>query len=43
MKRDSISPAVVLIALRNGFGVEDIAIKTGQPVRPHSRHGGNSP
>ena len=32
MKRASISPAVVLIALRNGFGVEDIAIKTGQPV-----------
>ena len=32
MKPANINLAVVLIALRNGFGVEDIAIKPGQPV-----------
>lgn len=32
MKPANINLAVVLIAPRNGFGVEDIAIKTGQPV-----------
>ena len=32
MKPAYISPVVVLIALRNGFGVEDIAVTTRQPV-----------
>ena len=32
-KRSSINLATVLIALRNGFGVEDIAVGTGQPVK----------
>ena len=32
-KRCSINLATVLIALRNGFGVEDIAVGTGQPVK----------
>ena len=32
MKPANINLAVVLIALRNGFGVEDIAVGTGQPV-----------
>lgn len=31
MKPASINLATVLIALRNGFGVEDIAVGTGQP------------
>ena len=33
MKPASINLATVLIALRNGFGVEDIAVGTGQPVK----------
>ena len=33
MKPASINFATVLIALRNGFGVEDIAVGTGQPVK----------